>query len=485
MEYDHLVQLRRSHPAWRLLAADHAPFIIAFLYRSFIEHNVRTVSEPELVAQLDDYLYYLKEHRGEEGFRRPAADYLKEWASDTHGWLRHYYPAGSDEPHYDLTPAAEQAIQWLLGLERRSFIGAESRLKLVFDLFREMVQRSETDPEARIDELERRRSLIDQEIQEIRAGRVPLMDPTQLRERFVQAVETARALLADFRQVEQNFRDLDRQVRERIATWEGGKGVVLEEVLGERDTIAESDQGKSFRAFWDFLMSSARQEELTQLIDRVLALEPVAELQPDPRLRRIHYDWLTAGEATQRTVAQLSEQLRRFLDDQAWLENRRIMELLRAVEQNALAVRESPPTGTFMSLDAPAPEIQLPMDRPLFRPPMQAKLAVDPVLVGDAEISTDLLFEQIYVDKERLRAQLRRALQTRRQVRLDELLREHPLQQGLAELVAWLSLATDERWGVIDETRRASVWWVDAEGRTRRATLPTVIFIAHGRGERG
>jgi hypothetical protein len=36
----------------------------------------------------------------------------------------------------------------------------------------------------------------------------------------------------------------------------------------------------------------------------------------------VHHDWLEAGEHTQRTVAQLSQQLRRFLDDRAFLENR-------------------------------------------------------------------------------------------------------------------------------------------------------------------
>lgn len=127
------------------------------------------------------------------------------------------------------------------------------------------------------------------------------------------------ALLADFRQVEQNFRDLDRQVREHIAGREGGKGDVLEQVFGERDAIADSNQGRSFRAFWEFLMSTARQEELTNLLERVFVLDSVAELAPDARMKRIHYDWLNAGEATQRTIARLSEQLRRYLDDQAWL----------------------------------------------------------------------------------------------------------------------------------------------------------------------
>jgi hypothetical protein len=187
----------------------------------------------------------------------------------------------------------------------------------------------------------------------VRAGDVPLLGDTALKERFTQFATLARELLADFREVEHNFRGLDRRVRERIALWDGSKGALLQDILGERDLIDESDQGRSFRAFWDFLMSRDRQDELSALLDRVLQLEPVAGLAPDPRLRRVHYDWLEAGEQTQRTVALLSQQLRRFLDDQAWLENRRIMDILRGIEVGALAVR-TPPGGRVHAL-SPTP----------------------------------------------------------------------------------------------------------------------------------
>jgi hypothetical protein len=478
MDYDFLTNLRRNHPAWRLLAADGAPFVVAFLYRTFIDPNVRVLSEKALAAKLEDYLYYLRQSVGEDAFPRSARDYLLDWAGDARGWLRRYYPPDSDEPHFDLTPAAERATQWLLSLDQQRFVGAESRLKLVFDLLRQIALGSETDPDVRIGELRRRRAEIDAEIERIRGGTLPLMDPTQLRERFVQATDTARALLSDFRQVEQNFRDLDRQVRERITTADSGKGDLLEEIFGERDAIVDSDQGRSFRAFWDFLMSPARQEELTELLEQVLTLEAVAELSPDPRLKRVHYDWLSAGEVTQRTVARLSEQLRRYLDDQAWFENRRIMEVLRDLEQRALAVRDEPPQGNVMSLDAASPAVRLPMERPLFSPPVKPVIADQELAEGEADVDVHALFEQFYVDKERLRARLRKALQTRPQISLAELLAAHPLEQGLAELVAWLSLATGEESGVVDEERLQNVTWQEANGRTRQATLPTVIFVA-------
>ena len=187
-------------------------------------------------------------------------------------------------------------------------------------------------------------------------------------------METAQTLLSDFRAVEHNFRLLDRDARIKISTWEGTKGDLLDHILGDRDAIAESDQGRSFRAFYDLLMSTDRQDELTRLLERMLALDPIKILKPNKRIKRVHYDWLTAAEATQRTAAKLSGELRRYLDDKAWLENRRIMRILHDIEARAIEISDTRPTGDFIELDATAPEIALPMDRPLISRPHRPTL---------------------------------------------------------------------------------------------------------------
>jgi flagellar motility protein MotE (MotC chaperone) len=476
MDYRTLQTLRRNHPAWRLLTAEHAPLVVSFLYRTFLQPNVRTLAQQELVSRLQDYLFYLSEQSSETLFPKPAVHYLDDWSSDEHGWLRKYYPADSDEPQYDITPATEKAIDWLAGLGRRQFIGTESRLKTVFTLLREMTEGTEMDPAARIAELEKRKAQIDADIQQIREGRISLLDVTQVKDRFLQMADLARGLLSDFRVVEQNFRELDRAVRERIATWEGGKGALLEDILGERDVITESDQGKSFRAFWDFLMSPSRQAEVSELLRAVFLLEAIQELAPDRRLLRIHYDWMAAGEVAQRTVARLSQQLRRYLDDQMWLENRRIMQLIREVEQLALAVRGNLPDGSFVELDEAAPAIDLSIDRPLFRPPFRPSLAEYIVVEGSQDLRADALFEQTYVDKLRLTAHIRRMLQTRSQVSLAEVVEKAPLEHGLAELVAYLSIAADSDTAIIDDRNKQILSWTEESGNMRRATLPLVIF---------
>lgn len=479
MDYATLEAMQRRHPAWRLLLADSAPLVASFLHRVFVVPNVRVMSQADLVEALEDTLFALREQLGAEAFPRRAQDYLNDWAANERGWLRKFYPNDSDEPHFDLMPATEKAIGWLSSLTERSFVGTESRLLTLFDLLKQMSQGSETDPEVRLLELHKQRAELDQEIALVSQGQLSLLDDTAVRDRFQQFMGLARELLGDFREVEQNFRGLDRQVRERIALWEGSKGELLQQIIGERDLIVDSDQGRSFRAFWDFLMSHSRQEELTHLLDKVMQLPPIVELKPDVRTRRVHYDWLEAGEHTQRTVALLSQQLRRFLDDQAYLENRRIMDLLRGIEAGAMAVRGAAPSGSFMHIDDTSADIDLPMERPLHTPPMKPVIDSSKLDVGQADIDTTALFSQFTVNSAELAQRVRRTLQSRSQITLADLLQEYPLDQGLAELIAYLQLASERGQGKVlfDDDVNDSIVWQASDGQWKHAVIPRVLFI--------
>jgi hypothetical protein len=482
LNYDTLDVLRKEHPGWRLLCSEHAPLVVAFLHRTFIQPNVRTMPEPDLAEALEDDLFGLRERLGAAAFPRSAREYLNDWASPEKGWLRKFYLRGTDEPYFDLVPATERVIAWLAELESRSFVGTESRLLTLFDLLRQMVSGTLTDPAERLAELQSRRDALDEEIRRTMDGQIALLDDTALRDRFQQFTQMARDLLSDFREVEHNFRLLDRSVRERIALWEGGKADLLEEILGRRAAIDDSDQGRSFRGFWDFLMSDRRQQELTTLLDTVLEHPAIRSTGPDPRLRRVHYDWLQAGDHTQRTVADLSKQLRRFLDDQAWLENRRIMDLLRGIEAKALAVRGNPPSAAaFTQINESGADIQLPFERPLFTPAFRPTLASSVLAASGEGIDASTLFAVRVVDKVALAAHVRQCLQTAPQITLRELVDTRPLQHGLAEVIAYLEIASGLFTMTVDESREEILEWEtqseDAPPVRRSVRLPRVIFV--------
>lgn len=474
MDFDELDLLRRGDPAWKLLRADNAPLVLSFLSKVFVEDNIRAISAAELIGRLDDELYALNERLGAGTFPKPAKAYLDDWSAPANGWLRKYYPAGSDEAHFDATPAVEKALTWVDSLRSRSFVGTESRLNTVFELLRQMAYGAETDPDVRLADLHRRRAALDAEITRVEAGDFAVLDSSAQRDRYQQFATTARELLSDFREVEANFRTLDRALRARIAAWEGSKGELLDEVVGNRNSIADSDQGRSFQAFYDFLLSHERQAELNELLEKVQSLDVIGDT--DPRMRHIHYDWLDAAERTQATVRLLSEQLRRFLDDQVWLENRRVMDILHSIESAALKLREHRDAPVTCELDGTAPTIVLPMERPLYAAKDKIPLDSANIVAAREDVDASALFEQVYVDREQLCRTVRRELRGRGQVGLAEVLARQPLELGLTELVGYLCLDDPAFTVVFDDAAREQVRWTDPTGAQRVATIPRVTF---------
>ncbi|MFT3715655.1 MAG: DUF3375 domain-containing protein [Gordonia sp. (in: high G+C Gram-positive bacteria)] len=474
MRHDDIASLQRLSPAWKLLSASNAPLVLSFLGRVFIDENVREISETDLVGRLDDELYALAQQLGPDAYPRTAKQYLADWSSTEARWLRKYYLPGDDEPRYDATQAVERAVAWVKGLRERDFVGTESRLNTVFDLLRQIVHGSDADPDARLVELRRRRLEIDEEIAATERGEFTVLDPLERRDRFQQFAETARALLSDFREVEANLRDLDRQMRERIATWDGTKGELLDEFVGNRSGISASDQGRSLKAFYDLLLTSDRLAEMTRLIAAAATLDGVDAA--DERLTRIHYDWLAAAKRAQDTVGALSEQLRSFLDDQVWLENRRVMDLLHSIETTAVSQREDRSNAFSHEIDALGPDIKLPMERPLYRKPVAASIDSSGIEAGVAEDVGDALFEQNQVDPAPLIDNVRTALRRGGQTTLAQVVADAPLERGLEELLTYFHLddgAFDTRF---DDTATDAVAWVGADGIERTATLPRVIY---------
>jgi hypothetical protein len=474
MDHDHLESMRQHHPAWRLLRADSAAFVAAVLHRVFVVRNARTLSEEQLLEAVDDELFRLRQS-DPDAYPRGAAQYVADWSDAERGWLRKFYPRGSDVPAYDLSPAVEKALSWLDSLAERSFVGTESRLLTLFQLLQQLVEGSQDDPQERLAILKRRRAEIDAEIAAVERGEVRLLDDTAVRDRFQQFTATARDLLADFREVEDNFRRLDRGVREQIAAWEGSRGALLDDVFGGREAISESDQGRSFQAFWDFLMSADRQEEFTRLLGDVLELPAVRGA--DPSLRHVVSDWLTAADGVQITVAHLSQQLRRFLDDRAYLENRRISELMRAIEAKALKARDAQPRGVFAELDEAKADISLPMARRLYERAASIDLATGPVDCGDESFDADALFEQFTVDPAPLRDAIAVQLQRRDQVSLADVVAAHPVAQGLSEIVAYLTIADGDQNATFISGSSQTLDWSDG-GTLRRAEVPHIVFTA-------
>lgn len=477
MDFYAINVLRENHAGWSLLRAQHAPLAVSFFIKAFTGPNQRDIGRQELIDHLDDVLFGLREVFGEDRFPRPAGEYLDEWAAPERAWLRKYYVPGQDEPRYDLTAAAEDVVRWVESLSGRDFVATQSRLTSIFAVLKALVQQSETDPEVRLAELQRQRDGIDAEMQRIRDGNIRVMTAPEALDHFQQLTTLAKDLLSDFREVEQNFRKLDRQVREQIATWDGSQGELLASIFANQQDISGSLQGRTFQGFWDYLMSPQLRTELRDLLHRATQIDALANLDNLHAVTNLHQDWLPAVEQTQATVRQLSQQMRRLLDDKVFLENKRIMQLVRSIESGALGTREEPPSGVFMDIAAQSVDVALPFERPLYEP--SRRIMVDDVVVAanDADVDAGALFSQFHVDTERLKSNIDDVLAGAEQATLGDVAAAHPLSQGLAEIVAYYQLATESDWASINPDEAQQLSWRLPDGSIREATVEQIIFV--------
>lgn len=476
MDYYAINALRENHAGWSLLRAQNAPLAVCLFMAAFTGPNQRNIGRQQLIDALDDLLFGLRDSFGEDRFPRPASEYLDDWAAPERAWLRKYYLPGADEPRYDLTAASEDVVRWVESLRGRDFVATQSRLTSIFAVLKTLVQQSETDPEVRLAELARQRDGIDAEMERIRSGNVRVMSAPEALDHFQQLTTLAKDLLSDFREVEQNFRKLDRQVREQIATWDGSQGELLVSIFANQQDITSSLQGRTFQGFWDYLMSPQLRTELRDLLERATKIEALAGVENLQAVTTLHQDWLPAVEQTQGTVRQLSAQMRRLLDDKVFLENKRIMQLVRSIESGALALRTQAPGGVFTGISAPSVEVALPFERPLYEPSRRTVVDDDVVTADDADVDAGALFSQFHVDPDRLKANIDDVLADAGQATLKEITSAHPLSQGLAELVAYYQLATDSDWASIDPGIVEQLSWTLPDGSIREATVDQIVF---------
>ena len=455
LDYHEIRYRLESYAVFRILRKESAAFMLGFFHDQFKRRHRADIGQAELAAALSAYQEFIRMNEGEATPPRDPPAYLDEWANE--GFLRKYYPLDAAEASYDLTPDSERALEWIGELSARPFVGAESRLLALFESLRDLAYGASFDPEEKRGELERRRAEIDAEIARLDRGESVGFDATKILERYYGAEDSARRLLADFKQIEQNFRDLDRETKESVIASDRSRGIVLKEVFEHRDAIVESDQGKSFSSFWAFLMSLDRREELTELIGRVLAIPAIQGASKSFPLDSLDSRLVGAGARVQDMTHRLNEELRHFLDERSRSEGLRVGQIVEAFKRQALECREAPPSSrAFLEIEGD-PEFTLIMDRPLFRPEPEVVIAELPLAAGSPSAGTEALYDIDSVDLEALAEKLRALLLESPQTSLAEATARFPVMQGAAEILGYLSLAEDAGAGAVWGPERVEI----------------------------
>jgi hypothetical protein len=472
MNYEKALSLYRNDKTLQILRADHFPLLVSFFHLAFKQQDKISYTQSNLVSLLGDFLFSL-ERQGIQDYPKQPFDYLQKWAQQ--GYLRRYYEL-ADEPLYELSPATENALKWLEDLNKQQFVGTHSRLRQFFSLLQQIVNKT-AGPYERIQQLQEERKKLDDEIEKIKKGNYTPTNDTQLKEDYFLAEETAKRLLADFRQVEENFRELDTRTRQTIIKSNLAKGALLDNIFEQQDYLWNTDQGKSFNAFWEFLMSENMQEELEELLEKLNNIPVIKQVKQEQIVDRIKTNLVDAGDKVNKSNDGLIEQLRKYVEQKNLSESRHILRSIETIENLLMEYKETIDTQkSLMEVDGLF-RPSLFMERPIFSPPLKIVFEHTSIEEGMADADTNALFEQFYVDIEALRNNVKTLLRTKSQVSLSELLHQYVPTKGIAEILGYMQIATgDDRHYINDGlTEKLSIQNTDT-GMQYQLQAPLIIF---------
>ena len=457
--------------------------MLSFFYKVFRERHITTISNTELRNKLEGYLEDLEyEEKDEEldaatlfdDAGTKAAQYIERWSNA--GFLRKY-PNDEGEDLHELTSDSQKVIKWLEDLDQREFVGTNSRFRDIFFKLQKMLEQGNGNPQQRLEELEKKKWEIENEINLLKLGKKPsVSDDTEIKEQFYELNKMARELLSDFTEVEQNFEQIRKDIQRKYTEKDVVKGSLLVFALDALDEIQEKPQGKSFKAFWEFLMDEKKQQEFVQMAEQLYQLlsDRDIDYNNDRFLKNLKRYLHASGKKVIDSNRKLSEKISRVLAEKSLLERRRAMELIGDIRQLAFQLVDARiKDDAFLEIED-EPFINL-VDRwELYEGKDEITDILFPDGIGGTESGeADLwsLFDQFAIDKKKLLHNIDEILKDKDQVTLKQITEVYSLENGLSELVGYFSIAAENEHHIILENTLEPVIVSN-----RRVNLPMIIY---------
>ena len=486
MPIPELSYLFETAPSVQIIRMRNADWVIPFLFKAFKQENTLSLSEPVLIGLLAEQLRHhsediedLEEARiefGEDEESR-ARKYLFSWVQKR---LLQDFPDQDAVTHYQLSAHSEKLFQWLQSLEKRQFVGTESRFRFLFQTLRDMVEYTEDDTSRRLEELKNRKAEIDKEIKRLEMGFKPeIYTNAQLRERLDWFTRLSHELLSDFREVEDNFKYIHRQIVEQHTRAEVSKGSIVGYAFEAYDSLRKSDQGKSFYAFWDFLVSREGQEEWRQMTDQLLQLLQDRDIASDGEfVQTIKSLLLQQGRNVYEANDRMAEKLSRIITEKEIARHRRLRRQIGQIKELALRFMdaEAPPCGIVLNEAQP---IRMAMERRLNLVERHASPSVKQPANAREKIEDMERFGRLlgttHIDRKQLWQKVETVLRQKTTATLAEIIEATGLDHGVAEVVSYFGFLREKSSNVQAMREITELIPLDDE-KTKFIEVPYLLF---------
>lgn len=329
------VTQRRSHPTWLLLASRKGPLILASL-KPLLEVDPGGIPFDEAVEHLAcEFAEYANDPEFEVG-EDPSLVARRE--------LRQWLKRGlivEREGRLLATDALQRAFQFVESVEAQAMTSTASRLATVQHAIEMLDAQLSPSQSSRVESLENRIQALQVELAAVKAGHFKVLDGPPAEEGIREVYQLAISLQADFRRVEDSYRDADRSLRQRIIGENQNRGEIVEELLGSHHSLLQTAEGQVFEAFHQQLI---RPVELDQMKSRLRSIlgnknaDRALQRKQKVDLLQLVSRLVDDSERVIQARARGERDVRNFLRSGCASEHMRVGALLQEVFQTALEV---------------------------------------------------------------------------------------------------------------------------------------------------
>lgn len=466
-------QLRKD-PLWTFLASDNAPKNLALL-QILLFDNERRLKESVMIDRLGRLLNQMSD---DTVTREEVVKLLADWRN--YKYVLRTLPPKDDEPVYELTVPAFEAISFISSQTQERISPTGSRLELLIHAIRKLVDDTDMNKERRIQRLEEEKRRLEKRIEAIRNGLIKPPSEMEVHAQILDIVNMIESMDSDFLRVRDRFNQLANNLHLEILKSSGSRGDVLERIFAGYDSIRESDEGKTFEKFYTYLYEELTSREMDGLIETLEGRQFWSETEDRYRdvIGSVMSNLNERTSETQQVMRRLATSLRHFVRSKDYLKNRRLQEL---IDETKKLSSEVAATGQLRPFD---PVIILPYSTAQIRSIGEGDL-YNPEFSADGEslerspaVEIDLmaLAEQLAASEINfawLKETITLCLKESPVVSIGHVLSKYPATQGLASVVGYIHIAMDKA----DQlSGTETIEWVNRLDQKFRAEIPMFIF---------
>lgn len=477
-----IIDILNISPSVALLRAHSCGMIIEFLVS--VLNETSTISQENLYNRLAEYLND-RELDLEEGdnisvfdtYEEKAEKYIRKWTDS--GYLTNYTNE-EGEILYQLSAHTCKVIDWLHSLKREEYIGTESKFKSIIAQLKELVENTNENKQQRIQMLEKKKLEIEQKIQRLEMGDdVEVFDEYQIVPRFLEINKRAKELLSDFKDVDDNFKNIIREIYQKQIDPNLSKGGILQSTFDALDELKSSSQGKSFYAFWEFLTAREMQSELDDLINELfITLEERKIENNDLFLQNMVSSLYESGKKVHQSNDRMAKKLSHIIRNNEESKSDLTRQIIQEIKKHLMAIAKTGKKPDISLTVDDGLNISVPFERKLtFELSETREYTTNPSINAvSIEELNDLgkLFGNISIDRKLLEKNIRHILAVKGQTTISDIIQQHPLQQGLPELFAYFGILNHFSNTMVNSERHQSIVF-DTE-QNKRIIIPEIII---------